>query len=165
MKILLKIVVGVIVALFILLVVLRITGFPPTVFGAGLWLSGHPVTTPVTDWSFADNYQTVEIQTDAWYLLPHSVTIWCVTYNGQLYLASLVPNGAPQYPLGRQWNRNVARDPHVRVKIGDNLYDVTLTYVTDPAEHDAVVRSYLKKYPQFKLGAGDSFNVFRAIGG
>ena len=165
MKMFAKIVGGIVVALIALLVILRITGLPPTVFGAGLWLKGNQVTTPVTDWSFADQYQTVEIQTTTPYLLPHSVTIWCTTYNGQLYFASLVPAGTPPYPHSRQWNANVARDPHVRVKIGDNLYNVTLAYVTDPAEHEAVTQSDERKYPQLKMKPGDTLNIFRAAYG
>ena len=38
------------------------------------------------------------------------------------------------------------RDPHVRIKIGDKLYERTLVLVTDPAEKDAVVQVREKKY-------------------
>jgi len=165
MKTLARSIAVIVIVVVVLLVVLRITGFPPTVFGAGLWLSGHRVTQPVADWSFTDNYPTVEIQTNTRYLLPHSVRIYCVTYNGQLYLNSIVPKGAPQYPLGRQWNQDVARDPHVRLKIGDNLYDLTLRYVTDPAEHDGAMQNTFKKYPKFRPQAGTTYNVFRATSG
>ena len=162
MKTLGKVIAGIVILAIVLLVILRFTGFPPTVFGAGLWLSGNRIDAPVTDWSFTDNYPTVEVQTRSWYGLPHSVIIYCVTYNGRLYLSSLVPKDAPQYPRGRQWNRNVAHDPHVRLKVGDNLYDLTVTYVTDPAERDAVIQNERKKYPKFQYPADSTFNVFRA---
>ena len=45
------------------------------------------------------------------------------------------------------------RDPHVRIKIGDKLYDRTLVLVTDPAEMDAVLQVREKKYPQLKIPA------------
>ena len=161
MKIVLKVIGGLVIVLIVLLIILRITGLPPNGGRPGLWLTGNAVTTPVTDWSFTANYPTVEVQTNTWYGIPHSVTIYCVTYNGKLYLSSLVVPGAPAYPQGRAWNQNIARDPHVRVEIGDQLYDLTATYVTDPAEHDGVMASEMKKYPDFKYPAGSTFNVFR----
>lgn len=40
----------------------------------GLWLSGDAVTAPVTDWSFSDAFQEIQLETKTWYLVPHSVT-------------------------------------------------------------------------------------------
>src|SRR5690242_19659036 len=115
----------------LLLLVLSITGFEPHGRMPGLWLKGNLIATPVTDWSFTDSIETVKIQTNTAYLLPHSVTTNCVSYNGQLYLTSLYRAGLT-YPQGRSWNTNVARDPHVRIKIGNNVYDRRLSLVTDP---------------------------------
>src|SRR6516225_9490670 len=125
MKTLLKLFVTVLVCLVLLLIVFRITGFGPHGRIPGLWLSGTVVTTPVADWSFADKYPTLEIQTRTRYLLPHSVTTSCMTYSGQLYVGSIY-GPEIQYPHSRSWNENVARDPHVRIKIGNRLYDCTL---------------------------------------
>lgn len=153
--------VGVIVICMVLLIVtLRVTGLNP--HGdtpgrgsyPGLWLSGSPVTTPVADWSFTDSIQTVKVQTNTWYLIPHSVTTWCIAYNGQLYLAT---SGAAT----REWPRNVARDPHVRLKIADKLYDRTLSVVTDPAEREAVLQVRAKKYAQKYPPVGQTFTVYR----
>jgi hypothetical protein len=163
MKALLKIVGGIVVLLILVLVVLSITGFPPKDGRPGLWIKGDLVTAPVTDWSFTDKFETVQIQTNSWYLIPHSVTIYCVTYQGQLYLTSLVVPGAPPYPGGRQWNANLARDSHVRIKIGDQLYDRTVSYVTDPAERTGVMESETKKYPKSKYPAGSTFNIFHVL--
>jgi len=88
MKTLWKIVGGILVCLVLVLLVLRVTGLEPRDLRPGLWLKGDLVTTPVADWSYTDKYQTIMVQTRTWYLLPHSVTIWCIAYNGQLYLAS-----------------------------------------------------------------------------
>ena len=93
MKMLLKIVGAIVICMVLLLATLRATGLNPhgDTPGAGsypgLWLSGNLVTTPVADWSFTDSIQTVKVQTNTWYLIPHSVTTWCIAYNGQLYLA------------------------------------------------------------------------------
>jgi hypothetical protein len=149
MKTLLKALGVIVVCLLALLLVLRITGFGPHARIPGLWLKGDLVTTPVTDWSFTDRYQNVEVQTNTWYLLPHSVTVTCTAYNGQLYLTSTYPPGVV-YPHGRSWNADVARDPHVRIKVGNQLYDRSLSVVTDPVEKAAVLAAKWKKYPQLK---------------
>ena len=162
MKTLWKVLEIVVVCLVLLLIALRITGFRPHGNTPGLWLKGDLVTTPVTDWSFTDNIETVNVQTSTWYLLPHSVTTYCVAYNGQLYLTSVYRKGL-EYPHGRSWNADVARDPHVRIKIGDKLYDRTLSYVADPAERAPVIAAKRKKYPQQKIPATSTINVFHVL--
>jgi hypothetical protein len=156
-------VLGVIVAaLVVLLLVARIGGFEPNGRRPGLWLKGALVTTPVADWSFTDKVPNVKIQTNTWYLIPHSVTINCVSYKGQLYLDSFYGPGLT-YPHGRSWNEDVARDPHVRIKIGNQLYDRTLALVTDPAEQEAVNQAKFKKYPDLKLPPGGTIVLFRVL--
>lgn len=162
MKTALKTVGVILVCLALLLVVLSITGFEPHGGTPGLWLKGKLVTTPVDDWSFTDKYQTVKVQTRDRFSLPHSVTTYCVSYNGQLYLTSVYRAGL-RYPHGRHWNENVARDPHVRIKIGDQLFDRTLVYVTDPDEKAAVIRNKAKKYPQQTIASGSFINVFHVV--
>ena len=158
MKKLLKVAGGILVCVALLLVVFRITGLNPHDRIPGLWLSGELVTTPVNDWSFLDSVPNIKIQTQSRFLLPHSVTINCLNYNGQFYVSSTHPaSGA------RSWDANVIRDPHVRIKIGDKLYDRTLVLVTDPAEKEAVVRVREKKY-QLKVPANASIDVFHVIG-
>ena len=163
MKTLLRIVGAVVVCLVLLLVLLSITGFEPRQRTPGLWLKGNLVTTPVTDWSFTDQVSQVEVQTRSRFLIPHSVTTYCVALNGQLYLDSFYPPGV-EYPHGRSWNENVARDPHVRLKIGDSLYDVTLVHDTDPADKAAVLQLVAKKYPQLKIPPPERVQLFRVIG-
>jgi hypothetical protein len=167
MKTVLKIIGGIVVVLVMALVVLRFTGLDPNDpkavkdRRAGLWLRGTLVTEPVTDWSFTQNYKTIEIQTNTWYLIPHSVRIGSVIYNGKVYLNSRVPKGMAPYPGGKIWNQDVARDPHVRLKIGDNLYDQTLVFVTDPAEFAGAFAAMKKQSPHFDAPPGGSLNIFR----
>lgn len=154
MKTLGKVLGAVVVLLILALLVFRVTGLNPHERIPGLWLSGDVVTAPVADWSFATNVQTVKVQTNSPFLLPHSVTTWCIVYNNQLYLAT---SGAAV----RSWPRNVARDPHVRLKINNQLYDRTLTVVTDPAETEAVLETRAKKYAQkYPPPAGVNFTVY-----
>lgn len=165
MKIIAKIILGVAASLVLLLVVLRVTGFDP--IGnrpgpgnyPGLWLSGKVVRTPVTDWSFVTSYKTDKLQTRTWYLIPHSVTTGFVVHNGQLYITSMFPAGMP-FPLGKNWVSNVMRDPHVRLKFGDNLYDCVLSAVTDPDERAAIVGP---KARGSSTGKGPTQHLFHAV--
>jgi hypothetical protein len=172
MKTLGKIIVGILVGLVLVLLVLRITGFEPPACSnineswtcrlPGLWLKGDLVTTPVTDWSFTDKDPTVKLQTHTRYLLPHSVTIGCAYYNGHLYLSPIYMRPGVRY----RWIEDVIRDPRVRLKIGNQLYDRTLSYVTDPAEKAAVFQAKSKKYGQAEplfhnLPSDTTTNVFR----
>src|SRR5690348_1370312 len=162
MKKLVKIVGSIIGCLVVLLLILSFTGFepkgcPPTDRALscrmpGLWIKGEPVSTPVTDWSFTDKFPEIKIQTQTPYLLPHSVTIWCAAYNGNLYVTSY---------RGRQWVEDIIREPRVRLKIGDQVFDRTLTVINDPAEKAAVLQAKGKKYPKWKVPAVSVATVFR----
>lgn len=163
MKTVLRIAGVIVICLVLLLVVLSLTGLEPRQRTPGLWLKGTLVTTPVADWSFTDQVSTVEVQTRTWYGIPHSVTTYCVCYHGQLYLDSFYRPGV-EYPHGRSWNENVARDPHVRIKIDDKLYDRVLTHVTDPAEKAALRELKAKKYPQLKIPPDPQVQLFHVVG-
>ncbi|MBI3941029.1 MAG: hypothetical protein HY315_09355 [Acidobacteria bacterium] len=162
MKRLLKICGLFLVLLVLGLVTLRITGLDPVDRGRpGLWLAGERVAEPVTDWSFADQVETIAVETRTPYFVPHSVVIYCATYNGQLYLFSNYARGV-EFP-SRFWNKNIVRDPRVRLKIGKQLFDLTLSRVADAAEEEAVLQRIKNKYAQFKLPPGGRVVVFRAL--
>ncbi len=161
----LGIVVGVIVAVLVVaLVVLRVAGLDPNERRAGLWLTGEVVTTPVTDWSFTDKYRNIYVQTKTWYLVPHSVTTGCTAKDGKLYLTSIYRPGQ-QFPRDKAWNRNFVRDPRVRLKIGDKLYDQTLALVMDETEKGAVLEAKAKKYPQQPAVDKSRVYVFKVLPG
>lgn len=149
----------IVVCLVFVLTVLSMTGFGPHNRTPGLWLKGNAVTTPVTDWSFTDNIPVVQLQTQSWYFLPHSVNINCLNYNGQLYLVSVYPAGTKH-----TWNDNVLRDPHVRLKIGDNVYDRTLMLVTDPPLQQGVLEARHAKYPQLRIPPNSTVHIFQVEG-
>jgi len=154
----------VLVGLAGVLATLSVVGLEPHDRRPGLWLTGTRVTAPVGDWSFTDRYQTIFVQTRSWYGLPHSVTTVCVAYEGRLYLTSTYPPGG-RFPRDRAWNRNVVRDPRVRLKIGAELYDATLAVVTDPAEKVAVLEAKARKYPRLSAVDTRRVHVFRVSPG
>src|SRR5579862_5521080 len=150
----LKIGIVVIVAILaVTLVTLRITGLEPEyldlnqlrahhmIAHPGLWLKGDLVTTPVTDWSFVEqiphpgrSLNTVLIETRTPYYIPHSVRTMPTVRNGVLFIRSHQDRMNVPFPNDKSWTADVARDPRVRIKIGDKLYEATLVLVTDRAE-------------------------------
>lgn len=153
-----------VVVLLLLLATLRATGFEPracpnagvswTCQTPGLWLRGDPITTPVADWSFTDAVQTIKVETRAPWLLPYSVAAWCTTYNGSLYFTSY---------RGRRWTEDIVSTPHVRLKIGDQLFEKDVVIVEDPAEKAAVIAAKSKKYPRWKAPTVEATTVFRVV--
>jgi len=105
----------------------------------GLWLSGEVAQQPVSDWSFASDVKEIFIETATPYLIPHSVTIWCATLDGQLYVGAWAADT-------KRWVANVARDPNVRLEIGDTIYAQKLERVTDAETIARLDREYARKY-------------------
>ena len=130
------------------LVSLRFFGYEPRDLRPGLWLDGDRVTEAVTDWSFTEDHQEIFVQTRTPYLIPHSVTTYCAFFEGDLYLFSAYYQGGT-FPDERGWNRNVMRDNRVRLKIGDRLFDQTVSHVTDADTRAAVHANAVAKYPEW----------------
>jgi hypothetical protein len=147
MKTLGRLIVALVIVVVIALVVLRITGLDPKDRRPGLWLSGTVASAPVADWSFTNSVPVIQLQTRTWYGVPHSVNIWCVAYNNQLFLHSTFPPNVP-FPNGKAWTSAITRDPRVRLKIGNQLYDGVAMVVTDPGEVAMLNELANKKYPR-----------------
>ena len=147
-------------SLVVALVVLSVIGLDPRERRPGLWLRGQLVSAPVTDWSFTDKYPNVFVQTRSWYGLPHSVTTTLTAHGSRIYLTSVYRPGA-QFPRDRLWNQNVLRDPRVRLKIGEQVFDRRVTLVTDPAEKGAVLVTKARKYPRQRAADPSLVHVFR----
>ena len=135
----------------IALLVLRYTGLEPAdVPGSvvvehglnyfvrpGLWQQGELVRTPVEDWSFVRKARSVALETRSPYFIPHSVRVGAIPKGKFLYITSAQYQMDKGYP-DRLWTSNVFRDPRVRLKIGDKLYEMTMVLVTDRAEAEEV---------------------------
>jgi len=147
-----------VIILGVTLVTLRFTGLEPEyldlndlrahhmIARPGLWLKGELVTTPVTDWSFVDNVphpgrtlNTVLVETRTPYFIPHSVRTIPFVRNGVLYIRSHQDRMDRQFPNDKSWTSDVVRDPRVRIKIGDKLYEATMVPVADRAQAIALL--------------------------
>ena len=112
----------------------------------GLWLSGEVVEGPVTDWTFVNALPEIFVETKTWYGVPHSVTVVAAGIGDRLYVPS-VYRGRGEFPSERTWNRNVVRDPRVRVGIDGRIYERRAVLVEDPAEWQAVLEAFAAKSP------------------
>jgi hypothetical protein len=115
----------------------------------GLWLSGEVVEGPVPDWGFTAGFPEIFVETLTWYRIPHSVTTVCASYQGRLYVPSVYLEGG-EFPDARFWNRNVARDPRVRLEIGGRIYERRAVLVTDPSERAGALEAFAAKHPYWK---------------
>ena len=148
----------ILVILGVTLVTLRFTGLEPEyldlnqlrahhmIARPGLWLKGEVVTAPITDWSFVNDVphpgrsiNTVLVETRTLYFIPHSVRTMPFVRNGVLFIRSHQDRMDVQFPHDKSWTDNVARDPRVRIKIGDKLYEATMVLVADRAQAIAVL--------------------------
>lgn len=110
----------------------------------GLWLSGEVSEQPTADCGSGAEFAEILVETRTWYGIPHSVTTACVDYRGALYVPSVYFEGG-EFPAERYWNRNVARDSRVRIKIHDRLHERNAVLVTDPAERAGVLQVFAER--------------------
>ncbi len=111
----------------------------------GLGLSGDVVNEPINDWSFSDEYQQIYLETQTWYLIPHSVTTVCAGLGEKLYVPSIYYGGG-EWP-DKYWNSNVSSDPRVRLEMGGKIYEREAVVVEDPVEFQAALQALAAKYP------------------
>ena len=141
----------VVAAVAVTLIVLRITGLEPANISPrtvvehrlnifvrpGLWQQGEVVKTPIEDWSFLRKIPTVVIETRTPWFVPHSVRTTARLHDNKVYIPSAQYRMEKGFP-DRLWTSNVWRDPRIRMKAGDRIYEMTLVLVTDRAEAEEV---------------------------
>ena len=113
----------------------------------GLGLSGEVHQQAVEDWSFTSDAYEIFIETATSYWIPHSVTAWCVMVGDELYVSA---DDADQ----KSWVVNVARNPNVRLKIGEKVYEQKLVPVTDAALMASIDSGFSRKY-EYEEEEGD----------
>ncbi len=115
---------------------LFLAGCGPLVMIPGGELSGD-VKPPPSDWSFTDEVDNVQLETRP--EDPYSVNVWAVAANGEIYIAS--GGGADA-----GWAKHIAEDSHVRLRVGDDIYEMKAEQTTDEAELDAFLVAAQAKY-------------------
>lgn len=128
---------------------------PPNDSRPGLWLSGEAASVP-SDWRFTDTHQEIDLEVATPHFLAHSVTIWCVSVDGELFIAARDPDE-------KNWPGWVEDEPEVRLGIGGKVYEVELARLDD-AEMIGVLRgAYAAKYdpPANSAGEGPPMRYWR----
>jgi hypothetical protein len=99
----------------------------------------------------------IQVRTHTPYFIPHTTNTYLAHEGPQAYIFSDYfpprpgqPDMRDRFPEERFWNRNVLRDPRIRLKIGDKLVDMRAYYLTDPAEIEVARQAFINKYPQVK---------------
>jgi hypothetical protein len=95
------------------------------------------------EWSFTDAHARIQLETDPF--APYSVNTWCAAIGPALYVPTSMIRGTT-HPADRTWVRNLQADPRVRVRIGDDLYELIAVRVDAAAEYEAARARLEAKY-------------------
>lgn len=133
----------------VLLLVLLAGACEPEDRRPGAWLSGEVTENATNDWSFVDDVPEIFVETRPWYGVPFSVTTVIGTADGRLYVPSIYAEEAA-FPGTKYWNRVIAENPDVRLKIGGKLYEMRAELVQEPAEFRRGVGALAGKYDSWR---------------
>ena len=105
----------------------------------GLWLKGEEVTASVESWEFAAETDEIFIETNPWYGIPHSTTIWSVVVDSNIYIGS--------YGLDKKvWEKNLVGNANARLGISGKLYRVIASKIDDEKLSTSLSLAYDSKY-------------------
>ena len=105
----------------------------------GLRLRGEVTSEIPADWSTSNAYKEIAIEIPTPYGVPHSVTIWCAVAEEELYVAA-------RNPEAKRWPGWVERNPNVRLRIGEQIYEAKLSVIDEAQQIAKVRRAYAAKY-------------------
>ncbi len=94
-------------------------------------LRGEPAPTP-SDWSSAMHGDRGFCEIESRPSDPHSIQLECFLYEGALYVQSHRWVFASWWPV-TSWAAIWLEQPDVRVRIGEQIFDVKAVHVTEPA--------------------------------
>ena len=98
-------------------------------------LSGEVASAP-DEWSVATGLEVIQLETRL--ADPYSINIWGAGLGPDLYVAT----GSG----GTTWTEFIARDPRVRVRMGEVIYELSAVQVDDARERAQVAAAYVAKY-------------------
>lgn len=109
-------------------------GCGPIVMIPGGELTGTVREIPAS-WAFIDEVDTVQLETrpDD----PYSVNIWCVRVGEALYVGGSRESA---------WTTNAAADPNVRLRVGEDLYELAAVEATSDVEVEGFLSATAAKY-------------------
>jgi hypothetical protein len=132
-----------------LAVAARFTDGPLAVFPGGAFRSGDWATAPVTDWSFAADVETVEMQLEGG---DTSRTVWILVTEGVAYIPCSLG-----FPPGKSWHRKAVKDGRAVLRHDGRRYPVLLAKTDDEAVIAALEGVVESKYGAAPPGDGAWF--------
>ncbi len=104
----------------------------------GIRLGGTSAGAP-DSFAFVQDSELIQLEAQGM-LLPRVVNIWGIGFDDALYVWS---------DPGTGWSQRVDERPdEVRVRVGDTVYDLSASRVTDAAVKRRVAEAYQAKYPE-----------------
>lgn len=142
-----KILLGVFVLLIGVWAFAAFIGVEPKDRRPGTKLSGDAAQVPQS-WTFVNDERLAEvhIETHPWYGVPFSVTTVIAAHENAVYVPSLYPD-VMTFPGSKFWNKVVAADPNIRLRVEGSLYDMAIYPITDPEEFQRAFVALASKYP------------------
>ena len=142
MKILLRIVLGIVLLVAVLLIGARFADGPVAIIAGGAFTSGERVTGPEPDWSFAHDLQEVEFQS----IEPaRSRTTWIIEHEGKIY----IPSGYMTTTWGKiwkQWPIEAEKDGRIILRAEGKLYDRQLVRIESGPLLEPLTAELSRKY-------------------
>ena len=120
----------------LLLTPIIVVGCGPVPGGA---LQGELTATP-SDWSNVLDGERAICEIESRPSDPHSIQLDCFLYEGSLYVQSHRWAFAPWWPT-TSWAAVWRAYPEVRVRVGEEIFEVLAVLVTDPALRDPILAS------------------------
>jgi hypothetical protein len=112
----------------------------PLVMIPGGELSGNIEPVP-SDWTFSDEVENIQLETRP--SDPYSVNLWGVGDGANFYVAS-------GRGLESAWAKNIEADPDVRLRIGENIYELRAVRTEDPKDRVQFIAAAKIKYDDFE---------------
>lgn len=113
---------------------------------SGAWLQGETATEAVEDWSFANDAGLCYIEVPG--VIPHSVTLNCMSASTQLYLSCARCDG-------KRWSTTAVETGTGRIRIDAVVYPVSMSRVTNAAELDLAWAARAAKTARMRGQGGD----------
>jgi hypothetical protein len=104
----------------------------------GALRSGEVVAAPVSDWKFATDVKTIELQlADE----SSSRTTWILVHDGRAFIPVSL-----KYPPGKRWHKAADKNGAAWIRIDGRRYPVLLTRVQDEPTRAALIQVVRGKY-------------------
>ncbi len=134
------IVLGVAIAIGVLVLVAPYRDGPTAFIPGGPLEAGELVTARITDWSFAESVDTLEMQliTDD----NRSRTTWILVHNGAAFIPVTLG-----FPPDKHWHHLAVKDGRAVVRLGGIRYPVNLKRVTGTKRQLSLAEVSAAKYP------------------